>query len=212
MISNSEHKYGFTFTAASLRPELLAIVGERYLQTGSWEETKKAILASNELQCRTASSGVRLERELRQRLQRLIDSQIQLLVDSGSDVRNSLAWLAAVKQSLFLFEFAADVLREKVERHDTVLRESDYRRFIDEKTALHPELLDLTESTSAKVRRVLLTMLREASILEKGEEIGLIRRPVIPMSVEDSIRKDNPAWLAAFLVPEGEIQTQSQFS
>lgn len=203
--------YGFTFTAASLRPELLAIVGERYLQTGSWEETKAAVLASNELQCRTASSGVRLERELRQRLQKLTDSQIQLLVASGSDVRNSLAWLAAVKQSLFLFDFAADALREKLAQHDSVLRESDYRRFIDEKTALHPELLDLTDSTTAKVRRVLLTMLREASILEKGEEIGLIRRPVIPMSVEDSIRKDSPAWLAAFLVPDEEIQTQIQF-
>jgi hypothetical protein len=103
MISNSEHKYGFTFTAASLRPELLAIVGERYLQTGSWEETKNAILASNELQCRMASSGVRLERGLRQRIQTLNDSQIHLLLEYGSDVRNSLAWLAAVISSHYFF-------------------------------------------------------------------------------------------------------------
>ncbi len=205
MIATSTSPYGFSFTAASLRSELLFIVAERFLQTCSWEKTKESVLAANELQCRTATSALRLEREIRQRLQTLGLQQIELLVKSGADIRISLAWLAAVKHSSFLFDFAADAIRPKVERHDSVLRESDYRRFIEEKKPAHPELTNLTESTLAKVRRVLFAMLREVGILSKGEEIGSLQRPVIPHEVELSIRSDNPLWLAAYLVPENEF-------
>lgn len=197
--------YGFGFTAASLRPELLLIMAERFLKNGSWVDTKEEVLAENALQCRSASSTHRLERELRPRLQTLTPSQLQLLVSSGVDTRISVAWLAAVRHAAFLYDFAADALRSKLELHDYVLRESDYRRFIDEKSSSHPELARLSATTAGKVRRVLFAMLREAGILQKGSEIGLLQRPVIPRDVELSIREDDPAWLAAFLVPQTEI-------
>ena len=148
-----------------------------------------------------------MEREIRPRLQTLTPHQIELFVQSGADTRISLSWLAAVKHSSFLFDFAADALRSKVEQHDYVLRESDYRRFIEEKTPSHPELLKLSESTSGKIRRVLFAMLREAGILLRGEEIGTLQRPAIPLEVELSIRAEDPAWLAAYLLPASEIRT-----
>jgi hypothetical protein len=189
---------------------MLLIVAERFLQTESWKKTKESILASNELQCRTATSALRLEREIKPRLQTLSYQQLQLLIGSGADTRTSLAWLAAVKHSSFLFDFVADAIRAKIEMHDYVLRESDYRRFIEDKTAFHPELLKLSESTSGKIRRVLFAMLRETGILSKGDGIGSLQRPTIPHEVELSIRADNPAWLAAYLVPDIEIQTNSR--
>lgn len=204
---SSQRLYSFSFTAASLRPELLLIVAERFLQTGSWEKTKESILGSNELQCRSATSAQRLERELRPRLQTLSRRQLELLVASGADTRISLAWLAAAKHSAFLFDFAVEALRPKLEQHDYVLRESDYRRFIEEKTPSHPELVKLSPSTTGKIRRVLFAMLRELGVLQKGEEIGSLQRPVVPREVELSIREENSAWLAAFLVPEREIAT-----
>jgi hypothetical protein len=200
--------YTFGFTAASLRPELLLIIAERFLHNGCWEKTKEVILATNELQCRTTTSAQRIEREIRPRLQCLSHNQLELMVQAGADTRISLSWLAAVKHSEFLFDFAAETLRSKIECHDHVLRESDYRRFMDEKTPAHPELLKLSESTSGKVRRVLFAMLREAGILLKAPEIGSIQRPVLPHEVERSIRMDNPRWLAAYLVPDREIRNR----
>lgn len=181
------------------------IVAERFLLCGSWEKTKEIVLAENELQCRCAASAHRMEREIRPRLQTLSRYQLELLVQSGSDTRISLSWLAAVKHSSFLFDFAAEVLRSKIERHDYILRESDYRRFINEKIPSHAELLKVSESTFGKIRRVLFAMLREAGILVKGEELGLVQRPAIPHDVEKSIRADNPSWLAAYLVPDSEF-------
>lgn len=200
------HPYRFSFTAASLRPELLRIVAERFLDCGSWDATKKHVLGTNALQCRSQASATRMEREIRQRLQTLDHQQLRLLVSSAADSRVALAWLAAVKHASFLFDFPADVLRWKLEQRDPVLRESDYRRFIEEKSCRHPELATLTETTMGKVRRVLFAMLREAGMLGKGPEIGEIQRQAIPIEVETAIRNDNPAWLAAFLVPDREIQ------
>jgi hypothetical protein len=197
--------YSFGFTAASLRPELLLIMVEAFFKAGSWEATKAMVLEQNALQCRSASSCQRMERELRPRLQTLSQRQLELFVSSGGDTRICLAWLAAVRHSGFLFEFASELLRPKHEDHDAVLRESDYRRFIESKVASHPELSQLSPMTSGKVRRVLFAMLREVGILKPGEAIGSLHRPVVPQEVLDTLRGDDAPDLAAFLVPDEEI-------
>lgn len=112
-----------------------------------------------------------------------------------------------LKHSPFVFAFAAGVLRAKLERLDTVIRPSDYEGFFDSQVAEHPELARLTESTRVKIRRVLMTMLREAGIIiEPGKNLTF-SRPVIPPEVLDAIVSDNPSWLAGFLVPAAEIES-----
>jgi hypothetical protein len=76
MLTHSTLNYHLSFTAASLRPELARIVAEYYLELGNWDLSKERILSSNALQCRSASSAIRLERELRQRLETLTVDQI----------------------------------------------------------------------------------------------------------------------------------------
>ena len=197
--------YNLSFTAASLRPELARVVADHYLANGNWEVTKQQVLSTNALQCRSAASAIRMERELRQRLRCLTKQQIILLAKSTSDERALLAWLAAIKQSSFLFDFAAETLRSKLESHDPVLRSSDCARFFDEKSITHPELAKLKQSSSSKLGRVLLLMLREVGILQSGEGLGRIQRPVLPHSITAAIRADHPRWLAAFLVPDNEF-------
>lgn len=185
----------------------MSAVAEIFLKTGSWNVTKEIVLKTNALQCRSSASSERLEREIRPRLQRMTPEQLQEIAHADSQSRTCLAWLAAVKQSAFLFDFAADLLRGKLELHDRVLRESDYRRFLEEKSPLHPEIGRLSAVTEGKVRRVLFAMLREMRILNDCEDgIGGIERPLLPYQVENLIRQENPALLAAFLVPENEIR------
>jgi len=203
---HSQPPYTFSFTAASLRPELVRTVAEHFFRLGSWEEAKRIVLATNALQVRSPASAIRMEREIRQRLQTLTPDQLRLVHHSTTDIRTCLAWLAAVKHSSFLFEFPAEVMRAKWELHDTVLRASDYERFINEKAPHHPELVQLTESSFTKIRRVLLLMLREIGLLTSGSDLGTIQRPVMPPDVEKVIRQDDPRWLAAFLVPDVEIR------
>ena len=197
--------YIFGFTAASLRPEMVGTIAEHFFSSGSWEQTKRSVLSANALQARSAASSIRMEREIRQRLQTLTEEQLALIHDSTTDVRTCLAWLAAVKHSGFLYDFTAEVLRAKLELRDTVLRRSDYERFIGEKAPHHPELHRLAASSASKIRRVLLLMLREVGLLGPGSDLGTIRHLAIPSDVEKAIRHDDPNWLAAFLVPDAGI-------
>ncbi len=128
-------RYSFGFMGAALRPELARIVAEIYLAEGTWAATRARVLASNALQCRTAPSARRMEQEMRLRLSTLTPVQLGLLaVTAGPDCA-ALSWLATIKHSAFLFDFAADVLRDKLASLDRVLRYSDYETFVDTRTA-----------------------------------------------------------------------------
>lgn len=204
--------YNFSFTAASLRPELARIVAECYrAEGGDWADAKERVLTTNALQAGSAVSAVRLEREFRSRLATLSEEQLTILADAPAEDRAAIAWLAAMKRSRFLFDFAAEMLREKLAQRDPVLRPSDYEHFVGMKLPLHPELGRLTPSSREKVRRTLLHMLEEAGILldrsPKGRSLGTVRRPVLSPAVVQSIVADDRRWLAGFLVPDAEIET-----
>jgi hypothetical protein len=201
-------RYTLSFTAASLRPELARIVAESRLRTGDWKSASREILAANALQCRSASSSSRLEIELRHRLSTLTDEQLELLAHATAEDRAALAWLAACKYNRFVFEFAAEVLRDKLAAHDPVLRHSDYEAYLDIKSLSHPELERITPSSKSKIRQVLLKMLVEAGLLNPGEAMGTIQRPVLSPVVGHAAAADSPHWLAAFLIPDEEIQSR----
>jgi len=197
--------YALSFTAASLRPELARIVAEIYLEAGSWKAAKDRILATNALQCSTTRSAERLEREFRKRLSSLSEEQIRILSGPAAEDRTAMAWLAVIKFSPFAFEFAAEVLRDKAEAHDPVMRPSDYESYVDAKMAEHPELKRLTDSSRAKVRQVLTSMLVEVGLLGTGRAVKAIHRIVLSPAVVGAIVADDRRWLAGFLVPDAEI-------
>jgi hypothetical protein len=149
-----------------------------------------------------------LESELRHRLSTLTDEQLELLAHATAEDRAALAWLAACKYNRFVFEFAAEVLRDKLAAHDPVLRHSDYEAYLDIKSLSHPELERITPSSKSKIRQVLLKMLVEAGLLNPGEALGTIQRPVLSPAVGHAAAADSPHWLAAFLIPDEEIQSR----
>lgn len=200
--------YNLSFTAASLRPELARIVAECFLKVGDWDQAKAQVLATNALQCRSASSTVRLERELQQRLQTLTHEQLSLLAKATAEDHTAMAWLAICKRSPFVFEFATEVLRDKLAAHDAILRPSDYESYVEHKSLPHPELARLTPSSKRKIRQVLLRMLAEAGLLVSTRH-GAIQRPVLSPAVMRAVTADDRHWLAGFLVPDAEITSHS---
>lgn len=197
--------YRLSFTAVSLRPDLARIAADAYLARGTWVGAHKQVLENNAFQSRTKSSLQRVEREIRTRLQNLTKNQIVLLAEGTSEERASMAWLAAIKYSAMICEFAADVLRSKLSDFDLVLRYSDYDNFIAARLPYHPELGELTESSSRKIRNVLLLMLTEAGMLRKKNGAQLIIRPLQSKRVIDSIVADDAHLLVGFLWTDKEI-------
>ena len=192
--------------AASLRPDLARIVAEIYLEERNWYLVRKRILTSNALQARTTGSAIRMEREMRQRLRELTESQLTLLANGTVEDSVSMSWVAVIKHVSFVFEFTLVVLEEKLAAHDPVLRPSDYESFFEGKTITHPELNALTPSSRYKIRQILLRMLIEAGLLAQGEALGVIRRPALSQNAAIVIAADDSKWFTGFLVPATEIE------
>ncbi|OGG52262.1 MAG: hypothetical protein A3F84_09095 [Candidatus Handelsmanbacteria bacterium RIFCSPLOWO2_12_FULL_64_10] len=197
--------YSLSFTAASLRPELARIIAEAFLACGDWGQARQRVLTENTLQARTPASAIRMEREIRQRIETLSRRQIEILAEAPADSRRAIAWLSILKYSAFVFVFSFQDLRGKIESLDPVLRPSDYENFFIAQAETHPELGNLATSTKEKIRRVMITMLREAGILGEGRKDFTLQRPVVPPDVLSAILADNRRWLAGFLVPDDEI-------
>jgi hypothetical protein len=198
-------RYCLSFTAAGLRPELAAVIAAIHLEEhGDWVRTKAAVLERNALQARSASSGKRLESELRQRLQGLTMPQLQLLARGTSEERSAMAWLAVLKRIHIAADLTRDVLLEKLSSLDPVLRRSDMAAFYEERERDHPELAALAPSSQQKVRSALLQMLRDAGLLAgkagKGGTLGTVQRPLLSPQLQELVASDDPALLVGFLV------------
>jgi Putative inner membrane protein (DUF1819) len=199
------HQYSLAFTAASLRPELARIVADAYLECGDWQEARRRVLDDNLLQARSRGSAIRMEGEMRQRLQTLTREQLEIIAGASADSRCAVAWLSVLKLNPFVYSFASGILRGKIEAHDAVLRPSDYEDFLASESAAHPEVLALTPVTRAKIRQVLFKMLREAGVLGEGRTDFNLQRALLPADVLQAVVADDPRWLAGFLVPDDEI-------
>ena len=196
-------RYCLSFTAAGLRPELAAVIAGIHLEAGDWARTKATVLERNALQARSASSGKRLESELRQRLQCLTAPQLQLLARGSSDERSAMAWLAVLKRIQIAADLTRQLLLGKLSGLDPVLRRSDMAVFYEDCERDHPELAALAPSSQQKLRSALLQMLRDAGLLAgkagKGGTLGTVQRPLLSTQVQELVASDDPALLAGFL-------------
>lgn len=198
-------RYCLSFTAAGLRPELAAVIAGIHLEEqGDWGRTKTTVLERNALQARSASTGKRLESELRQRLQCLNARQMELLAKGSSDERIAMAWLAVLKRIQIAADLSRQVLLSKLSSLDPVLRRSDMATFYEHCERDHPELTALAPSSQQKVRSALLQMLRDAGLLAgkagKGGTLGTVQQPLLSPHVQELVASDDPALLAGFLL------------
>ena len=196
-------KYCLSFTAAGLKPELAALIASTHCETGNWKQTRALVLAINALQTRSLSSSKRLESELRQRLQLLSEPPLELLAEGSSDDRLAIAWLAVLKRIQLTVELTRDLLLNKLEGSDQQLRRSDMSGFYEASEQLHPELQALSVSSQKKVRSTVLSMLREAGLLEgkanRSGQLGTVQRPSLsPQSL--ALIGDDPDLRAGFLL------------
>jgi len=180
------------------------IAGIHLEEQGDWGRTKTVVLERNALQARSASSGKRLESELRQRLQCLTAPQLQLLARGSSDERTAMAWLAVLKRIEIAADLTREVLMGKLASLDPVLRRSDVAAFYEDREGDHPELAALAPSSQQKVRSALLQMLRDAGLLAgkagKGGTLGTVQRPILSPQVQEMVVSDDPALLVGFLL------------
>lgn len=169
--SAMNERYALSFTSGALLARESNIAAPLYQQSRDWVAVRQLIAKDNLLQARTVSSGLRLAREVVQRLEALSDNELDLLAHGSATERSYLMWTAACRRYAFIGEFADEVVREHFMLLTPTLTYDEFDRFARSKALWHPELDHLKESTLKKLRAVVFRMLLEAGLLTDNGEI-----------------------------------------
>lgn len=171
MMAQSAFRYALSFTSGGLLVREASAVVPIYLREQDWGKVRGTIEEANVLQSRTRSAGVRLAREVVQRLSVLSAAEVELLVDATPTERGHVMWAAACRRYALIGEFAEEVLRERFLTLAGNVTYEDYDAFYRAKAMWHDELDHVTESSYKKLRQVLFRMMTEAALLNSKERI-----------------------------------------
>ncbi|WP_024482433.1 DUF1819 family protein [Cellulophaga baltica] len=194
----SEKKYGFSFTAASLRTRELVIAAEHLLN--SPVDDIESVLGNGK-----RATGKRIYKEMSKWLKALTENQQRILLEGSFKVQNEITFLAACKNFEFIRDFIIEVVREKYLVYDYEITDGDYISFFRRKAEYHQEMDLLTEKTQNKVRQVTFKILEQAGLINNVRS-RMIQPQIIESETRNAILNDNPDLFKIFLFSDFDIQ------
>lgn len=136
------------------------------------ESARRYAVAENVLQIRTRAAGVRIVSEVIKRLSALTMSELRCVADTDTlqSDRRALMWVAMCRYYALVGEFAQEVLREHFLIGTPTITHDDYDHFMLGKAMWHPEIDDLSTSTSAKLRSNVFKAMAEAGLVNRADD------------------------------------------
>ena len=181
-------------------------VAEVYLQVGDWKDTAIRVEKDNLLQRNTVSSLKRVYWEVQRRLKTLSDEEIAFLLQTTLlEDQKQMIFISICRFYGFIRDFVLQILRQDYFSMKTILRDSDYLRFIEDISLTHPEYGRLSEKTRKKVKQVLLRLLVEVGLISSLHE-GTILPLIVSPDLQKIIANNNPVELALFLYTDSQIK------
>lgn len=136
------------------------------------ESARRYAVAENVLQIRTRAAGVRIVSEVVKRLSALTMNELRCVADTDTlqSDRRALMWVAMCRYYALVGEFAQEVLREHFLIGTPTITHDDYDHFMLGKAMWHPEIDDLSTSTSAKLRSNVFKAMAEAGVVNRTDD------------------------------------------
>ena len=191
------NKYNFSFTAFSLRVNEMVKVAEAI----KLNQPIELIEIGNG----NKHTGQKRSIEIKKRLTKLTEKQLELFISGDFISQKQLAFLSVCKSHKFIRDFTVEVLREKLLVFDYQITEGDYISFYRRKTELHPEMEDLTDRTQSAIRQVTFKILEEAGMIDSVKS-KMIQPQLLDANVINTIASDNKQWLKVFFMSDMDIE------
>jgi hypothetical protein len=197
-------KYRLSFTGANAMIQESCFIAEQFLKKGDWIKVRESII-DNDSQFRDKkATSIRQFNEISLRLKTLTKEQLTILVKNNIENKKLIIAIAIAKAYQVIFEFINEVLRNKYLLFDTILFDSDFERFFEAKSLIHPEVLEISDNTKKKLKTVLYRILEQTGLIS-DIKTKIIQRPYIPNEILEAITKDNSDLLRIFLFTDSEI-------
>ena len=200
-------KYILSYTTASLSVYESEVMAGLYLESGDWSRVRESVIDENVLQKGSLTGRKRLFIEVQKRLETLTPEQLDLYTDaSSSDVKN-LTMLSCFKLYGFIYDFATEVMRQKLLLFDFQVLNSNYESFYDSKAVSFENLNTISEATQKKLKQVMFKMFEQAGFIDSVKTKN-IQKPYLSEELIKLIVQDDPKYLSAFLYSDNEINEQ----
>jgi len=197
--------YSLSFTAASLMHYETEQIARVYLEYQDWKRVQKAVVEDNILQKGTISTRKREFAEIKKRLKDLSNEEMHFLTDATTDEIKLFTLVLCAKTYRLIYEFIAEVIREKYLMFDYTIYDSDYAKFIESKIASSPKLQSVTEKTLAKIKQVIFKILEQSTLIDSVKTKN-IQKPYISKELEELVAKKDSKLLACYLYSKQEIK------
>ena len=197
--------YSFAFIGAYGLINETIVVAELYQKERDWKTVSEIVKNKNLLHKVKEGTVIREFREIRKRLVTLSELQLSLLVKGDLSQTKAMILVSVAKTYEYIYDFIIEVLRSKYLRRDTALLESDYQRFIDSKSIIHPEIESLTDKSKHKIRLVMLQILSQLGLLTDGQERTIIGQ-MLGEEVLSVIVQDDPKLLRLFFFSDNDVE------
>ncbi len=158
--------YTATITSASLRLRESRIIADLLLQRVSVEAWKQAIKKENVLQMSSPESIRRISGLLRARLEPLGEGLWQMVLDGDRQQATQAAFAGAIKNSRLLGDFMDITMREQRALFAKKLEYRMWNEYIAGCLGRDPDMPHWSESTIAKLRSSVFSMLAEVGYLK----------------------------------------------
>jgi len=165
--------YTATISSTSLRLRQSRIVADLLLQDVSDAAWKKAVLDQNVLQMGSPVTIVRSSNILRARLEPLGQGLWSMLRDGGRAQATQAALAGAVKHSRLLGDFMDITMREQRVLFSKKLETRMWNEYIAGCRGRDPDMPCWSDTTVAKLRSVVFSMLAEADYLKDTRSLQL---------------------------------------
>lgn len=163
--------YTATISSTPLRLRETRIVADLLLQGLSKEEWNTAIVDQNVLQVDSTVGVIRSSRILRARLEPLGEGLWSMVRDGDRDLATQAALAGAIKHSRLLGDFMDITMREQRRLFAKSLEPYMWSEYIAGCRGRDPDMPHWSDTTIAKLRSVVFSMLAEAGYLKDTKSL-----------------------------------------
>lgn len=165
--------YTATISSTPLRLRESRIVAELLLQGVSDKAWTEAIVENNVLQMASQIAVVRKSGILRARLEPLGQDLWRMVRDGGRELATQAAMAGAIKHSRLLGDFMDLAIRDQRALFRTTLDRRVWSDYLEGCRGRDPEMPHWSDTTVAKLRSVVFSMLAEAGYLKDTRSLQL---------------------------------------
>ena len=166
-------RYTATITSSSLRVRESRIVAGLLLDEVDSDAWQRAIIDNNALQMKSVHSIRRISRLLRTRLEPLGRGLWAMVHEGSRELATQAIFAGAVKNSRLLGDFLDITLREQRALFARKLEHRLWTEYLAGCRGRDPDMPDWSDSTVAKLRSAVFSMLAEAGYLDHTRTLNL---------------------------------------